>query len=335
MDARALGQYFENPDTLFQLVNNTAVCMVACNALNRTGVISRLLEGPADTAVLAASCQVPADRLARLLDYLTAHEIIEKAADGTYSANARTQVMHDARDYLVSTELGAKAGSKMHESLKGDGTPFEHFFGQPVFEYFSSNPDAAASFGGFMGWMTRRVQRFLFAEHRFEPFSTVVDIGGSMGDLLLAILEEYPGTNGILFDLPATAEIARAQVAESPLADRVEVVGGSFFEEVPTADLYTLKQILHDWNDEECRHILSTIRKAIVPGGRLAVIDHIVSDVPTPNEAQSTDIAMMIWDTGRERRLAEFEALFAASGYRLDRMTRNPAGHSVIEAVPV
>jgi hypothetical protein len=44
---------------------------------------------------------------------------------------------------------------------------------------------------------------------------------------------------------------------------------------------------------------------------------------------------MMIWATGRERRLPEFEALFRAAGFSLDRATENPNGHSVIEAVPV
>jgi len=44
---------------------------------------------------------------------------------------------------------------------------------------------------------------------------------------------------------------------------------------------------------------------------------------------------MMIWATGRERRLSEFEELFVRAGFRLDRVTENPQGQSVIEAVPI
>jgi hypothetical protein len=156
-----------------------------------------------------------------------------------------------------------------------------------------------------------------------------------MGDFLLGVLAEYPGAKGILFDLPETVTMARTAIAASPLAGRVEIVGGSFFEEVPSADLYTLKQILHDWHDEECEQILGNIRRAINSGGRLAVMDHILNDTPAPDEAQGTDVAMMVWDTGRERKLADFERLFAATGFAIDRVTRNPGGHSVIEAVPV
>lgn len=336
MTTRSLGDYFDSADTLFHLMNSATTCMTACNTLNRGGVIAALLEGPADAATLAARCDVPADRVTRLLDFLAGHAILDRAANGSYHATTRTQVLHEARDYFASTELGARAGSQLLASLRADGkTPFELYYGQPVFEYFPSHPEVAACFGRFMGWMTRRFERFLFAEHRFHPFATVVDIGGSMGDLLLAVLAEYPGTRGVLFDLPDTVELARPGIAASPLADRVQIVGGSFFDAVPAADLYTVKQILHDWSDAECVHILENVRAAINPGGRLAVIDHIVSDPPAPDEAQSTDIAMMIWDTGRERKLAEFERLFAATGFAIDRVTRNPNGHSVIEVVPV
>ena len=57
--------------------------------------------------------------------------------------------------------------------------------------------------------------------------------------------------------------MARPGIAASPLADRVDLVGGSFFERVPPADLYTLKQILHDWDDSECVQILESIRASM------------------------------------------------------------------------
>jgi hypothetical protein len=190
-------------------------------------------------------------------------------------------------------------------------------------------------FGDFMGYMTRRILKFILSKHRFEPFAAVADIGGSLGDFLLAILEHHPGTQGILFDRPEVVEMARPGIGASQLAARIELVGGNFFEAVPSADLYVMKQILHDWHDDECLQILRNIRAAINPGGRLAVIDHLLAEVPTPDEGQATDISMMVWDTGRERKQLEFEALFAVSGFRLDRISRNPNGHSVIEAVPV
>jgi hypothetical protein len=335
MNSRAFGQYFDNPDDLFGWLNSAVFGTAAMDALNRSGVTALLLKGPATAGALASDSGLPEDRLRRLLDYLVGHEVIEGRADGLYAPTSRTQAMLDAQGLFANELISGMASSKLYEGLRDDRIPFELFFGKPVFEYFAEQPKVAASFGQFMGWMTRRFEKFVHAQHRFEPFETIADIGGSMGDFLLSMLGEYPGTTGILFDLPETIAMARPAISASPVADRVKLVGGSFFEEVPPADLYTMKQILHDWHDDECEKILGNIRRAINPGGRLAVIDHILNNTPAPDEAQGTDVAMMVWDTGRERKLADFERLFAATGFQLARLTRNPNGHSVIEAVPV
>lgn len=329
------GDLLDDPDSLFNCMNAAIFGTGAVNLINRAGVTARLLQGPATIAELAGVSSIPEAMLERVLDFLNGHGVLARAPDGRWTATARTAAALDARGMLANVETSMMANSAWLPALRNGNAPFEEHFGQPVFDYFSTRPERSALFGQFMGWMTRRVTRFLFAEHRFEPFATVADIGGSMGDLLLAVLAEYPGTRGLLFDLPETVDLARPVVSASPLAERVELVSGSFFEAVPVADLYLLKQILHDWTDEECRAILATIRRAIPAHGRLVVIDHILSEPPAPDEAQGTDMAMMVWAGGCERKLAEFQALFAATGFAIARLTRNPAGHSAIEVVPV
>lgn len=329
------GDLLDDPDSLFNCMNAAIFGTGAVNLINRAGVTERLLQAPASTAELAGISGIPEAMLERVLDFLNGHGVLERAADGRWTATARTAAAHDARGMLTNVETSMMANSAWLPALQQGHTPFEQFFGQPVFDHFATRPERSALFGQFMGWMTRRVTRFLFAKHRFEPFATVADIGGSMGDLLLAVLAEYPGTRGLLFDLPETVALARPVVAASPLADRVELVAGSFFEAVPVADLYLMKQILHDWDDDQCRAILGTIRRAIPPHGRLVVIDHIVSEPPAPDEAQGTDMAMMVWAEGRERKLVEFHALFAAAGFAITRLTRNPSGHSVLEVAPI
>jgi hypothetical protein len=123
-------------------------------------------------------------------------------------------------------------------------------------------------------------------------------------------------------------------VRTSAQGDRIDIVGGDFFESVPAGDLYLLKMVLHDWNDAECVAILKNVRAAMLPHGRVAVIEFLLPEVPAATGVHVMDVAMMIWATGRERRLSEFEALFAQAGFRVDRITENPKGQSVIEAVP-
>ncbi len=332
---QAIGKYFDDIDTLYAWAHNFTMITPIINAMNQTGVIARLLEGPVRLADLAHDCDLSPNRLGRIMDYLLAHELVDQSEDGQFLATDRTRMLQEISTTFRIVNYTMKAGKSLADSLRSeDETAFEMAFGEPAFDYLSNRPDEAALFGDHMGFMTRKVENFLFSQHRFEPFKTVADIGGNMGDFLLKVLEQYPGSTGILFDMPPVIELAKDRIASSSIKDRVSFQSGSFFEQVPVADLYLLKQILHDWNDEECVQILRAIRSAILPGGRLAVIDHILSETPEPSEGLSTDIAMMIWDTGRERRLSDFETLFAATGFKLDRVAKNPNGHSLIEVVP-
>ena len=332
---RPIGQYLDDPDALFNWLHSVVIGVPVLHFACQSGLAERVLQGPATDAELAQATGVAEAQVRRIADYLVAHEVAVRDAQGRLTAHRRMEfVLANAGlwQQMINTQWAASA---LHPALAQGRTGFEEKFGQPVFEWFADNPQSGALFGQFMSFMTARTVGFVLASHRFEPFERVVDIGGSHATLLLAVLEQYPGTSGVLFDLPGVAEQARAIVAASPLAERVEIVGGSFFDEVPAADLYLLKQILHDWSDEQSIAILRTVRQSIESGGRVAVIDHLLAEKPSPSEAQSTDVAMMVWATGRERTRADFENLFAQAGFRLDRITENPRGHSVIEGVPV
>jgi hypothetical protein len=63
-----------------------------------------------------------------------------------------------------------------------------------------------------------------------------------------ALLRANPAAKGVLFDRPNVIAEARHVIHGLGLNERVELVEGDFFEEVPAgADLYLLKWILHDW----------------------------------------------------------------------------------------
>jgi len=89
------------------------------------------------------------------------------------------------------------------------------------------------------------------------------------------------------------------------------------FAEVPPADAYFMKSILHDWSDEECRQILTVARKALIGSGRLFVADFIVPGPDQP-DSRSSSISMICWGTGRERTSAEYADLMASTGWRYD-----------------
>jgi hypothetical protein len=156
--------------------------------------------------------------------------------------------------------------------------------------------------------------------YEFSSIRTVCDIGGGHGHLICALLEAIPHLSGLVLDLPEVLEDpSQLWAGRLGLEDRCGYVAGDMFKQAPPADAYTLKMILHDWDDQECIKILSNLRGASSPEGRVFVKEHIV---PGPHErhfAKLFDIHMMCWGTGRERTEAEYARLLAAARWKNPR----------------
>ncbi len=124
---------------------------------------------------------------------------------------------------------------------------------------------------------------------------------------------------------------AAPTLAAAGVTDRVTIVGGSFFESVPPGrDRDLLEAILHDWDDESCLRILTTLRAAMTRDARIVVIEQELPGHDGWHLTKATDLEMLV-DTGagRERTRAEFEALFTRAGLRMTGRRTLPAGTSV------
>ncbi|MGW0191374.1 DUF6875 domain-containing protein [Streptomyces sp. NPDC003362] len=167
----------------------------------------------------------------------------------------------------------------------------------------------------------------------------VVDVGGGDGALLAGLLAARPGLRGVLVDRAAALPAARARFATAGLGERCDAVEGDFFGTLPTGgDLYVLRHILHDWDDDSCVRLLRSCRAAMPPGARLALVDHMADRADDPERAEwgaLMDLYMMtLFDGGRERGRAETEALLHRAGFTVTAVTRLPGGSAVVEAHP-
>ncbi len=154
-------------------------------------------------------------------------------------------------------------------------------------------------------------------DYDFSGIRTLCDVAGGHGHLVCALLKAHPHLSGVVLDLPeVVSDSSQLWAAKLGLGDRCEHVGGDMFKQIPTADAYMLKLILHDWNDQECVQILSNIRKAASGKKRVFIIEHIVPGPDTPHFAKLFDIHMMCWGTGRERTEGEYARLLEAAGWK-------------------
>ena len=154
--------------------------------------------------------------------------------------------------------------------------------------------------------------------------SRVIDVGGGHGQLLSAILARNPHLSGVLFDLPSG--VTAAQQGAGGDLPRTEFVAGDFFESLPVADIYILKKVVHDWNDERAAVILRNCRKAMQPNGKVLVAETLVPPGDEPSQIKGIDVVMLAITGGLERTEAQYASLFDTAGLRLERViqTRGP-----------
>ena len=310
-------------------------------AAARLGLADAIDDSGAPVARLAEQVGADADALYRLMRALASLGIFREEGERTFQHTPLSQVLKkdvpgSMHGLAVATSLlHMRAWPEILHSVR-TGEPASHkVFGvDDIFEHLKKDQEAARAFDAAMAGYTVVTANAVVAKYDFAGCTRVVDIGGGSGALLCAILGKHPSMHGATFDLPHVAERARAAIDRAGLGTRAEVVAGDFFASVPPADCYTMKMILHDWDDDKSRAILRSLRKSIAPNGRLCVIEAVVPPGNTPSPSKLLDVNMLVMTGGRERTEAEYGALFAATGFRLTRVV--PCGPTdVIEATPV
>jgi acetylserotonin N-methyltransferase len=148
-------------------------------------------------------------------------------------------------------------------------------------------------------------------------FRKLADLGGATGHLAIAACERYPDLKAVVFDLPRVTGMARAQVAESAARERIEVMAGDFFQdELPSADLYAIGRILHDWDDETALRLARRIYQKLPPGGALLVAEKLLAeDGVGPLGANMQSLNMLVVTEGKERSLSEYGRLLREAGF--------------------
>jgi hypothetical protein len=117
------------------------------------------------------------------------------------------------------------------------------------------------------------------------------------------------------------------------VAQRVQIVEGSFFDAVPDGgDLYVLKNIIHDWPDDKAGQILKTVRAATPTGTTVALVECVIPPHDRDYLAKSMDLAMLIYNAGRERTADEYRNLVQQAGFHLIRIVPTASQFSIVEA---
>lgn len=302
--------------------------------------IPDLLAGAARTAEeLAAATGAQPAALHRLLRALSGLDVVTADGDRFALTSLGRSLCSGPRSAAESVIfLGSpavwSAWGALGDAVVDGHAAFRHVHGMGFFEYLSGHPGEMAAFQAFMSAQSRLQIPAVLAAYDFASAQTIVDIGGGQGGLLAALLAANPAARGVLFDLPDVVAHSGPVLAE--VASRCDVVPGDFFATVlPGADTYVLKLVLHDWDDERAARILRNVRGAIIPGGRLIIIEAVMPLGDEYHHAKFLDMNMLVLaDGGRERTEREYQMLLGEAGFTLARIVPTAAPVSLVEAIP-
>lgn len=220
----------------------------------------------------AAAARLGADErgLTAVLDALSAMDLLVEA-DGAYrTAPDASCLSADAPDSIHPMLLHAAGLWDRWSGLtkKVGGTPLSE----------RPRADVTRAFIGAMHVVGAPQAARLAEAVGIGGARRLLDVGGGPGTYAAAFLRAAPGLTATLFDLPPVVEIAREKLGEAGLLGRVALVAGDFgTDELPGGhDLAWLSAIIHQNGPAQNDALYGRIFRALSPGGRLVVRDHVM-----------------------------------------------------------
>ncbi len=289
------------------------------------GVFDALAEGPQTLPALAEQLGANADALGRLLDACLGLGLLVRAGERYQNTPASTAYLtKTSPDRLTgyigySNDVMWKLWSHLEDAVREGTHRWQQAYGWegPIFAHFFRTDEAKREFLMGMHGFGRISSPEVVAAFDLGRFKCLVDLGGATGHLAIAACQRYANLRAIVFDLPEAVPLAREIVSESRLTDRIEVQAGDFFvDPLPAADLFALGRIVHDWSEDKILRLLSRIYERLPSGGGLLIAEKLLAnDRSGPTWALMQSLNMLTCTEGKERTLAEYEALLRTVGF--------------------
>lgn len=308
----------------------------------KLGIADLIAGGTKSVDDLARKTGTHAQSLYRLLRALASVGVFAEQGERNFVLTPlaellRSDAPNSMRSVLIMMgEEHFRTWADLEYSIRTGKPAFDKLFGKPVFEHLAGDPRSAKIFDEAMVGIHGQETQAMLDAYDFSGIATLADVGGGNGSLLTAALQRYPKLRGLLFDRSHVVERAKPLLQQAGVADRCAIVGGSFFESAPSgADAYLMRHIIHDWNNDQSKTILSNIRQVIPANGKLLLVETVIPSGNEPSFAKLLDLNMLVLPGGQERTEKEYRSLFDATKFKLNRIVPTRGGVDVIEALPV
>ena len=284
------------------------------------------------------------ESLGRVLNVMADIGVLERDPSGKFANSEISDLLREdmegsLRNYVLFRTDGSRLAPWMElpSVLKSGQPAFESVHGTTSTDYRKQHPEFGVVFNKMMREVYQGDGERIARGFDFGRFASILDVGGGLGHVLAQVLTAHAAISGGLYDLPLVADGAEAFLTGQDLADRCQIIKGSFFDAVPNGyEAYFLKSVIHDFNDERAIQILTNCRNVINEEGRILVAEQIIDSSDDLYPDRYTDLEMVVQTGGKERTRKDFEELFSASGLTLVDCHRiEGSSFSIVEGKPL
>lgn len=289
------------------------------------GVFDALAAGPKSVSDLVGELKSNRDALERLLDACVGLQLLLRTGDGYENTPAATVYLTKSSPLRLtgyinySNEITWKLWANLEDAIREGTHRWQQTFGWdgPIFSHFFKTEEAKREFLIGMHGLGLLSSPQVVSAFDLSRFRRLVDLGGATGHLAIAACKQYPDLHAVVFDLPDAVGLAQEVVGASPVADRIEIVAADFFADpLPDADIFALGRIVHDWSEEKILKLLCKLHERLPSNGAVLLAEKLLDyDKSGPRWAQMQNLNMLVCTEGKERTLAEYEALFKQVGF--------------------
>ena len=295
----------------------------------KIGIFDYLTTSPKEIGQIAQDLNLNETMAYRILRSIASLGFLKEEKDGRrFSTTTLGEFLRKDHPQTLQGVLLLEEGPEHYQIWKhlprmikdGQQNAFISEYGSNLFEYADKNSEYSKVFNNAMSSYSAMHTAMVLEAlngYDFSNVSHICEIGGGQGHLLSHLQLRYNHLKGTILELES---VVNNQDSSWPikmgLQDRCRYIKGDMFEQVPSADLYIMKMILHDWNDDECIKILSNIHKSASDKSKIFIVEHLVPDPAIPHFSKLFDIHMMCATTGRERTIEEYKSILSQSGWR-------------------
>jgi predicted O-methyltransferase YrrM len=163
----------------------------------------------------------------------------------------------------------------------------------------------------------------------------LLDVGGGSGVYSLALVERFPELTATVLETTPVDEIARRTADAAGLEARVAVVAADLFacRWPENHDVHLFSNVLHDWDEAECRKLLALSAAALPADGRMLIHDMLLDDDKAgPLWAAEYSVLLATVTQGRLYSAAEIAGWLTDLDFEIVTRSATALGRSVLTA---